>query len=330
VTAREVLVLTTGGTIGSVESLDGLAPLEGAGRSLVRGLGTDGGIVVEELYARTSGSIGLSEMASIHKRIVEASGEGFAGVVVTHGTDTLVETAFVVRLLQGNSSFPVVFTGAMRAPGRPGSDALANLGDAVAVAKSVENFGTGVVIVFDGEVHSSLRTDKVSSTSMAAFAQSSGGPLGCVIEGRVGVWAIERFAGLAMGVDGRVSSSVALVGALPGDDGAALLACAEQCAGVVVAGLGGGHVPRQMMDAVAQVAARKPLMVTTGTTSGGSLRNTYAGPGSEQSLAAAGVITGWSLGPRKAALALSLCLGQTTDLGRIKECLTNDMEGLSE
>jgi L-asparaginase/Glu-tRNA(Gln) amidotransferase subunit D len=81
------------------------------------------------------------------------------------------------------------------------------------------------------------------------------------------------------------------------------------------------------MDAIVDVVRDTPVLVTTGTPAGSALRATYSGPGSERALAAAGVIMGWSLGARKAALALSLCLGQTTDRVTLHKLLENDMEG---
>lgn len=324
--AGDILLLTTGGTIGSEASSDGFAPTTGSGRALAQQLNSEG-VVLEELFAEPSGGIGLDRMAVIHERIETATCEGYSAVVVTHGTDTLAETAFVLRLLRGESKFPVVLTGAMRSPGLLGSDGLRNLTDAATVARSGRDFGTGVLVVFDGDILSALRAAKTSSTAISAFGQSTGGPLGLVSENCVRVHAREVFRGLPIPVDARKTESVALVGAWPGDDGRALIASAKEAAGLVVSGLGGGHIPPQMMDAVTEVVSSRPVIVTTGTPCGPALRATYGGAGSERALANIGAIVGWSLGPRKAALALSMCLGQTKDGDTLRSLLQDDMEG---
>src|SRR4051794_31194279 len=111
-TPARVLMITTGGTIGSLPSDDGFEPTGGSGQSLARQL-DDGAVVVDELFAQPSGGIGLDRMGVINDRVETARQEGFAAVVVTHGTDTLAETAFVLCLLRKQSRFPVVLTGAM-------------------------------------------------------------------------------------------------------------------------------------------------------------------------------------------------------------------------
>jgi L-asparaginase len=324
VTAGRVLVLGTGGTIGSVVTPNGLEPLGG--------LRADGWIdapqvEVEDVFSLSSAAIGLAEIARIFARISRAYDEGFTGVVVAHGTDTLVETAFVLTLLHRGSSLPIVLTGAMRAPDQAGTDAVRNLRDAVAVIRSGVDFGCHVVVVFDGRVLPGLTAQKVSSTSLAAFDVPNGGQLAEVIEGRIQLQARANQCAPTLVLDPESTGTVALIGAMPADDGTALRACAEQVDGVVIAGLGGGHVAPQMMDAVEWVAQTKPVVVTTGTAAGGALTGTYIGSGSEQSLAAAGAITGWSLGPRKAALALGLCLGQTTDLQQLRTIMKDNMKG---
>jgi len=325
VTAGKVLVLGTGGTVASVATPNGLEPVGG----LRAGISIDGPQVeVEEVFSLSSAAIGFAEIAQVYRRIDRAHGEGFAGVIVAHGTDTLAETAFVITLLHRDSSLPVVLTGAMRAPDQAGSDAARNLADAVAVIRSGVDFGSRVVVVFDGRVLPGLTAQKVSSTSMAAFDAPNGGQLAEVIEERVQLQARTSHQVSRLVLDPESVGTVSLIGAMPADDGTALRACADRVDGVVIAGLGGGHVAPQMMDTLGQVARNKPVLVTTGTAAGGALTSTYAGPGSEQSLAAAGAITGWSLGPRKAALALSLCLGQTTDLEQLRTSMNENMKGL--
>src|SRR4051794_729131 len=102
--------------------------------------------------------------------------DDLAGVVVTHGTDTMEETVYLVdRVL--DSDLPVVFTGAQRGADQPDSDGPRNFRDAIRTAASADARGRGALIAFAGELHPAREARKVHTSALRAFA-SGGGPPG--------------------------------------------------------------------------------------------------------------------------------------------------------
>src|SRR4051794_15057611 len=157
---RPVSVLTTGGTIAMSSAGAGGARAAGAGGAravspvldgdalvaAVPALGMVPGLSVRSLGNRPSAQLTCPEALDLAQAAVAEASAG-RGVVVTHGTDTLEEVAYLTDLLYDGET-PIVFTGAMRAASAPGADGPANLLDAAAVASSAEAVGLGVLVVF--------------------------------------------------------------------------------------------------------------------------------------------------------------------------------------
>ncbi len=337
----QVVVLATGGTIASVGSrrpgARGVAPgLDGGdlvaavpglsgvaqvtARSVARVPGAHltfddlvdlAGSVEETLAGGAGGAGGLSGAPGA------PGAPGAAGVVVTQGTDTIEDTAFLLDLLVGGSQ-PVVVTGAMRNPTLPGADGPANLLASVAVAASPTARDLGTLVVLNDEIHAARFVSKRHSSNPAAFV-SYPGPIGWVSEGRphIAVRPVGRrtLPHPAPGARHRV----ALVALPMGDDGSLLAALTGdgsggvRADGVVVEALGGGHVPPAALDQLETVARRIPVVLTSTTRSGEVLRSTYDFPGSEVDLAARGVVNGGFLDARKSRLLLTLLLRAGAD-----------------
>src|SRR4051794_34517450 len=128
--------------------------------------------------------LSLADLLDVARAAADAATD--AGVVVTHGTDTLEETAFLCDLLHGGEA-PIVFTGAIRPASAPGADGPANLLDAVAAAADEATAGLGVLVAFGSELHAARDVRKADSTSPLAFRPPRLGPLGHAREGRVGL-----------------------------------------------------------------------------------------------------------------------------------------------
>ena len=245
--------------------------------------------------------------------LVDAAGAavaaGATGVVVSQGTDTLEETAFLADLVWPHAA-PLVFTGAMRNPTLAGPDGPANLLAAARVAAAPGARDLGVLVAFNDEVHAARFVRKTHSTSTATFASPNTGPLGHVIEGEVRLLTRPaRHAPLPpVDRDRLAATRVALHTVTLDDDVALLDAVARGRQGLVVAGFGVGHVPPDLAPALGALTERIPVVLTSRTGAGAVLRHTYGAVGSETDLQRRGLLNGGLLDPYKARVLLRLLL----------------------
>lgn len=190
-----ILICATGGTIaGSAAAVDdqhykagvfSVETLTGA----VPGLGDRVDLRTEEFFALDSVDLTLADRVRLARHLQEVLDGDDApdGIVVTHGTDSMEETAYVLHLLL-DTEVPVVLTGAMRPADDPGADGPANLADAVAVAADPAARGLGTLVVFGGQVLGARDVTKRTAGRLDAF-ECLHGPLGHVLEGRLVVGA---------------------------------------------------------------------------------------------------------------------------------------------
>lgn len=231
---------------------------------------------------------------------------GARGVVVTQGTDTLEESAYLLDLFWDRPE-PLVVTGAMRSPQAAGADGPANLLTAVRCALTPASRERGVLVAFDDELHQARWVAKTDSMSTSAFRSPVFGPIGRCVEGEV-VYGVPpgrvRALRLSPGQEAG-DPRVPLVATYLGDDGYVLDAIrAEDVDGVVIAGFGAGHVSARMAEAVGRLARQVPVVFASRTGSGPTGRAMYGYPGSEIDLLARGAVgAGW-LPPVKARLLL--------------------------
>jgi L-asparaginase len=305
--AREVLVLATGGTIAmsgprAVPTLDADALV-----AAVPGLGEVPGLRARELGASPGAHLTLDAVLHIAREAAAAAREG-VGVVVTHGTDTLEETAMLCDLML-DAEAPVVLTGAIRPGSAAGADGPANLLDAVAVAAAPEAAGFGALVVFGGEVHAARHARKVDSTSPVAFGSPAAGPVGRVIEGRPALEFRPVRGREALDVR-RLDFRVPILATALGDDGAPLDAAVRDGAdGVVLATLGGGHVSPMVLARVRAAVERVPVVLAVRPQRGAFLAGTYGFEGNEEDLRATGALPAGVLSAQAARMKLLACLG---------------------
>jgi L-asparaginase len=242
-------------------------------------------------------------------RAALAETEAGRGVVVTHGTDTLEETAVLCDVLHGRSE-PIVLTGAIRPSSTPGADGPANLLDAVAVAGAPQAQGLGVLVVFAGEVHAARAVRKVSSISPAAFGSPATGPLGTVAEGRLRLAVRPLRPAAALPVPDALDARVPIVPTYLGDDGAGLLAALRDGADAIVfVAFGAGHVAPPVLAALREAAAVLPVALTLRPEHGVLLHATYGFEGAEGDLRSSGALPAAALSPPAARMVLLAGLG---------------------
>lgn len=315
-----VAVISMGGTIAMAPSASGgIVPALGAADLVasVPGLAElDVKITAESLRSLPSPSLGFGDLVALSARVNEEIAAGAIGVVITHGTDTIEETAFFLDLTVAADA-PVVVTGAMRHPHSAGPDGPANLYAAVRVALSAAARGLGTLVVMSDEIHGARFVRKSHTISTGAFVSPGFGPLGLVVEGDPRIRRAAR-TGLVLPAEPRVTDvRVGLITVAMGDDGALLKRAGDLFDGLVIAGLGAGHVPANMVPVVAEQASRVPVILSTRTGSGSVLRNTYGYPGSELDLLERGLIQSGFLDPAKSRVLLTLLLAADADSERI-------------
>ncbi|MBO3186053.1 L-asparaginase, partial [Dermatophilus congolensis] len=183
-----VLIVATGGTIaGSSAAATGHRYTAGVLNitELTNAIGPIGNHV--DLTAKQVFSIDSTEMTladritiahTIHTELTHATHQGtpYNGVVVTHGTDTLEDTAFCLHHLLPAQT-PIVITGAMLPADAPGADGPANLTDAITIAASPHAQGCGTLVAFAGRIHTGRDVTKRSASRIDAFT-SNHGPIG--------------------------------------------------------------------------------------------------------------------------------------------------------
>ena len=304
---REVTVLAAGGTI-AMAGADGAVPeLDAA--ALVAAVPELAGLA--GLQARTLGAwpgvhVTPADALAVARAAVAEAASG-RGVVVTHGTDTLEETALLCDLLHGGEA-PIVLTGAIRPASAAGADGPANLLDAVRTAGSAAAADRGALVCFGGELHAARAVRKTDSVSPRAFTSPRTGPAGRVAEQHVEVWAApQRRPPLPVS---QLEARVEIVPAALGADGAMVdAALAAGADGLVVVVLGAGHAPPDFLAACRRAARRVPVVACVRPERGRMLRGTYGFAGGERDVRDAGLICAPSLSPAAARITLMACLG---------------------
>lgn len=262
---------------------------------------------VETLAMVPSGSLDEVMVLSALRWARDAVAAGAAGVVLTQGTDTLEESAYLLDLFWDLPE-PLVVTGAMRSPQVPGADGPANLLAAVRCATASDSRDRGVLVVLADEIHVARRVAKADSMSTGAFRSPVFGPVGRCVEAGVAYADLPGRLAPALPLpvlDPTRGPRVPLLTTYLGDRGDLLeLVRTSGVDGVVIAGFGAGHVSAAMAEVVGRVAGEVPVLLASRTGAGPIARTTYAYPGSEVDLLARGALgTGW-LAPVKARLLL--------------------------
>ncbi|HEX7386733.1 MAG TPA: asparaginase [Castellaniella sp.] len=301
----QVSLLATGGTISTKPHESGATP-ELEAESLASSAQLAGKAVsirARDVARISSRSVTPQTMWALAKAVEDEIRCGSDGIIITHGTDTLEETAYALSLLL-QTPVPVVLTGAMRVPASPGADGPANLAAAAAVATTPLFAAYGPVVVHQDEIHLARWVTKFHSTHVAAFESPSAGPIGLVVEGK----AVPLAGPLPSPRLTRVCAPdkrVELLWAAAGSDGVLVNAIRDQIDGLVVAGLGGGHVPPPLAEAlVSTVSAGIPVVLASRCPNPMVLDSTYGGVGGEIHLLKSGLVSAGNLSAIKARLKL--------------------------
>jgi len=308
--AKKVVVVTTGGTIASRYDVAENALISVAtGAELLATLGPLApavDVVLEEFSNVGSNRIGLGTSFRLVLRIDELLKDAaISGCVVTHGTDTLEESAFLASLVL-SSARPVVFTGAQRGADQPDADGPRNLADAISVAASADAANLGVLVVFAGKILSAIDATKVHSSDVAAYDSPGTGPVGAVDHGSVLI--TRSLLGYPTIAADRIETRVDLITlAMGADDRLFQAAVGSGARGIVLECFGRGNATPEVVAAVARATQKGVVTIVTSRCPQGRVLPLY-GDGGGRDLETAGAIFAGRLQGPKARILLCLAL----------------------
>lgn len=323
---KKVVVVSTGGTIAMRydPELKGVFPAITGSQLLetVPFLGNIFPVEIEEFSNIPSSHMTPAMMFQLSHRINEILADSnVLGVVVTHGTDTLEETAYLLDLTI-NSQKPICLTGAMRSSSSISPDGPKNFFCAVKTAVSKEARGKGVLVVINEEIHGAQEVTKTHSSNLKTFASPFWGPLGYVDEDRV----IFKRSGIKPQKiqPSRLEEDVYLVKLAAGvDDYIFRCLAGKRVKGIVVESLGRGNVPPSAMPGIGLVLGEGIPIVITSRSFGGRVLDIYGYAGGGKPLKEMGAIFGGEISGQKARIKLMLVLGLTQNHQEIASYFDN-------
>lgn len=243
--------------------------------------------------------------------------EDIEGVVLTHGTDTLEETAYLLDLTLKTNKV-VVITGAMRSSSELGYDGPFNLAASICTAISEDSKGRGVLVCFNGELNSATEVTKANSMALSAFRTPNFGPIGIVDNNKVifyrnapktNTYKVEKLNG-----------DVALIKCAAGMDSMYIDFVIEKgIKGIVIEAMGRGNVPPKMVAGIKKAINGNIPVVIVSRCFEGRVFESYGYEGGGKMLKDIGVIFGDTLPGQKARIKLMLALAEGLSVNEIRE-----------
>ncbi len=316
-----VAVITTGGTIsmrydpklgGAVPAISGEELLQ-----MVPGLREVAELELIEFSNLPSCQLTptiMFDLCHLIQKTVER--DDINGVVITHGTDALEETAYMSDLWV-DSNKPVIFTAAMRNNSDIGCDGPRNVLSAVRVAACEAASESGTLVVFNGRILAARDTIKMHTSNMDAFRSPMLGPVGNVDDDAVVLF---RNSLVRQSLrPKKIVTSVSLLRVYGGMDSELIFWSLERGnRGLVIEAMGQGNVPPALLPGLrAWIDANRPVVLVSRCPEGRAM-DTYAYEGGGKQLHSMGVIFGEDLTGQKARIKLMLALGMTSDLKEIR------------
>ncbi|MBH0174416.1 asparaginase [Fictibacillus sp. 23RED33] len=316
---KKILLIHTGGTIAMEEnkSTGGVNtkethPLE----ATLRELSDLAEITVKDYVNLPSPHITPTHMLELAQFITtHTNSDQFDGIVITHGTDTLEETAYVLDLVL-KTTLPVIVTGAMRSSNEHGSDGPYNLISSVRVACEDQSLGKGTLVVFNDEIHAAKNVTKTHTSNIATFQSPQYGPIGIVTKRgvlfhhtpiRSDFFHVKNF-----------SKNVVLLKAYAGMDGNLIKAATNSADGVVIEALGQGNLPPATVPAIKELISNGIPVVLVSRCFNGIAQDIYSYEGGGKHLKEIGAIFSNGLNGQKARLKLMIALENTSEQDQLQ------------
>ncbi|MBS4534579.1 asparaginase [Clostridium sp. D2Q-14] len=249
--------------------------------------------------------------------------EDIHGVVVTHGTDTLEETAFFLEWTI-KSEKPTIVVGAMRNGSELGYDGPSNLSAAICTAISEESKNKGVLVVMNNEVNAATEVTKTNTLSLNTFKSPEFGPLGIVDNDEVIYYRDKKSHDHILNIK-KIESKIGLIKCGAGIESDIIdFYINSKYKGLIIEALGRGNVPPPMLDGIKRAINKNIPVVIVSRCPIGRVLDTYGYLGGGKMLRNLGAIFGFNLPGQKARIKLMLALSITNDVNKIRDLFEKD------
>ena len=321
---KKLLILHTGGTIAMQEN-----PTTGVIQTKLHhplleatlSLPIEATIHTEELFNLPSPHITPFHMLQLKERIQQAISEDFDGIVITHGTDTLEETAFFLDTTI-ETSVPIIITGAMRSSNELGSDGLYNLLNAIRVAAHPGAVSMGVLVVMNDEIHTARYVTKTHTSNIATFLSPTLGPVGLINKNHI--FFLQKLLENPHLDVKTVDGLIPIVKAYAGMHGELLDALAQtNIDGLVIEAFGAGNLPPETTKPLQQMIKQGIPVVLVSRCFNGVAEPVYHYPGGGKELSDIGVIFCPNISSQKARLKLLIAQNNQLSPSQLSEFMEN-------
>lgn len=320
---KNILIVFTGGTFSMMidKKKSGGAVPRYSGEELLKKIPDAGKLAKISFYdfgkypgPHVTPEIMMQLSKQMKKKLAEKK---YDGIVITHGTDTLEETAYLIDLTI-KTKVPIVFTGSMKNSSEPDWDGPKNLTDSIQVCLNENSRGMGTLVCMHGEVNAASEVTKIFSSEFETFQSLDFGSLGFVQQGRVVYNRLPRH--LEIIDTEKVNSNVDLLTVYAGMNEKFFRHSADSgVSGLVIEALGVGNVPPAAFKGVEYVIKKNIPVVLVSRCPAGETDYIYSYPGAGRHLHNLGVIFTDYLNGQKARIKLMLALSKTTNRKILKK-----------
>ena len=316
---KKITLISTGGTIAMTRNAEtgGLSPALSA-EDLALAAGIAGTVSLETIaFSDIPSEYMTPAMMAELSRTAEKAAEAADGIVITHGTDTMEETAYFLSLVLKTEK-PVILTGAMKSASDENPDGPGNLALAAAAAQDENAGGRGVLVCMNGKIFDARHVSKKHTTSVDAFDAGDFGPVAREEDGAL-IWR-EKEMKKGFLSPAHMESRVWIVTCGAGTEGDILRAALrEKADGIVIEALGCGNVPESIAREVPEIVSAGIPVVITARIAEGGVKIEYDCIGGLGALVSEGAISGGTLSGPKARILLMTALGAGKTRAEISE-----------
>jgi len=310
---KKVAVVFNGGTISMKidEKIKAAVPSLSGDEILAMVTGIDDHAIIEthNFSSKPSPHMSIEDMLELSKFIKNIiNRDDIDGVVLTHGTDTLEETAYFLDLTIDTEKV-IVVTGAMRSSSELGYDGPFNLASSICTAISEDAKGRGVLVCFNGELNSAFEVTKANSMALNAFKTPNFGPIGIVDDNTVLFYRKNKKHKI-YNVE-KIKGDVALIKCVAGMNSDFIeYIIDKEYRGIVIEALGRGNVPPGMIPGIKRALDKKIPIIVVSRCFEGRVHESYGYEGGGKMLQDLGVILGDSMPGQKARIKLLVELSE--------------------